>query len=120
MKALAVAVAAAGLIAACGGGSGPDQPAGSIKVTMTEFAFDPAAINASSGKVVLYLVNAGSTGHDLVIRDRSGKKVAGSELVSSGDRFVFTIDNIAAGSYTIVCDQPGHEGSGMKGTLTVT
>jgi uncharacterized cupredoxin-like copper-binding protein len=46
--------------------------------------------------------------------------VARSELVSSGDSFVFTVDSIAAGSYTIVCDQPGHEASGMKGTLTVT
>jgi uncharacterized cupredoxin-like copper-binding protein len=40
--------------------------------------------------------------------------------VSSGDSIVFTIDNIAAGTYTMFCDQPGHESSGMKGTLTVT
>jgi plastocyanin len=120
MKALAAAIASAALLAGCGGGSGPDQPAGSIKVTMTEFQFDPSTINASSGKVVFYLVNAGSAGHDLVIKDDAGKKIAGSELVSAGDRFIFTIDSLPAGSYKIVCDQPGHEGSGMKGTLTVT
>src|SRR6267142_3071035 len=120
MKAMAVAMAAAALIAGCGGGSGPDQPSGSVKVTMTEFQFDPSTITTPSGKVVFYLVNAGSTGHDLVVRDSSGKKIAGSELVSAGDRFIFTIDNLPAGSYKIVCDQPGHEGSGMKGDLTVT
>ncbi|HYR48997.1 MAG TPA: cupredoxin domain-containing protein [Candidatus Eisenbacteria bacterium] len=120
MKAIGVAMAAAALIAGCGGGSGPDQPSGSIKVTMTEFQFDPSTITTPSGKVVFYLVNAGSTGHDLVVRDSSGKKIAGSELVSAGDRFIFTIDNLPAGSYKIVCDQPGHEGSGMKGDLTVT
>lgn len=120
MKALAIAVVAAALLAGCGGGSGPDQPAGSTKVTMTEFQFEPPAINTSSGKVVFYLVNAGSMGHDLVVKDSSDKKIAGSELVSAGDRFIFTIDNLPAGSYKIVCDQPGHEGSGMKGTLTVT
>jgi plastocyanin len=120
MKTLAVAIAVAGLMGACGGGSSPDQPAGSIKVTMTEFAFDPSTINATSGKVVFYLVNAGSVGHDMVIRDSSGNKLAGSELVSAGDRFIFTIDNLPAGSYKIVCDQPGHADSGMKGDLTVT
>jgi plastocyanin len=120
MKALAVAVAAVGLLAGCGGSNTPAEPAGSIKVTMTEFQFNPSSINASSGKVVFYLVNAGSTGHDLVIRDSSKNRIAGSELVSAGDSFVFTVDNLPAGTYTIVCDQPGHEGSGMKGTLTVT
>ena len=120
MKAFAVAIAAAALLAGCGGGSAPAQPSGSIKVTMTEFAFDPSTINTSSGKVVFYLVNAGSVGHDMVIRDSSKNKISGSELVSAGDRFIFTVDNLKPGTYTIVCDQAGHEGSGMKGTLTVT
>jgi len=88
---------------------------------MTEFKFDPGNISAPAGKVVFYLVNAGNnTSHDLFIRDSNGTKVAGSDLVSAGDTSVFTVDNIAAGTYTIYCDQPGHENSGMKGTLTIT
>lgn len=115
---MALAVA---LLAGCGG-SAPAEPAGSIKVTMTEFKFDPTAINnVPAGKVVFFLVNAGNgTSHDMIIRDSSGKRIAGSELVSAGDSTVFTVDNIAAGTYTIFCDQPGHESSGMKGTLTVS
>ena len=121
MKALVVSVLAVALLAGCGGGSAPAQPAGSIKVTMTEFKFDPSSISAPAGKVVFYLVNAGNnTSHDLFIRDSNGTKVAGSDLVSAGDTSVFTVDNIAAGTYTIYCDQPGHENSGMKGTLTIT
>jgi uncharacterized cupredoxin-like copper-binding protein len=112
---------AVALLAACGGGSSPAQPAGSIKVTMTEFKFDPSDIKAPAGKVVFYIVNAGNnTSHDLFIRDNTGKKIAGSDLVSAGDSSVFTVDSIAAGSYVIYCDQPGHESSGMKGTLTIT
>jgi plastocyanin len=88
---------------------------------MTEFKFDPDTITAPSGKVVFYLVNAGTAAsHNLVIRNASGTRLAGSNLVSSGDSVVFTVDNIAAGTYTFFCDQPGHESSGMKGTLTVT
>ena len=47
-------------------------------------------------------------------------RVGASELVSAGDSSVFTIDNLPAGDYIILCDQPGHEASGMKGTLTVS
>jgi uncharacterized cupredoxin-like copper-binding protein len=121
VKALAVAVAAAAVLAGCGGGgSGSAEPSGSIKVTLTEFKFDPGTINAPSGKVVFFLVNAGTTSHDFIIRDASNTKVAGSELISAGDSAVFTVDSIAAGSYTFFCDQPGHEASGMKGSLTIT
>ena len=122
MRLLAVAVVAASLLVACGGSSsgGSGQPQGSIKVSMTEFTFDPSSISVTHGKVVLYLVNAGTVSHDMIIRDSGGSRVAGSELVSAGDSFVFTIDNLPTGNYTFFCDQPGHEASGMKGTLTVT
>lgn len=119
MKALAVAVAAVGILAGCGGSSSA-QPSGSIKVSLTEFKFDPATISAPSGKVVFYLVNNGTASHDFIVRDASNNKVTGSELISAGDSAVFTVDNIAAGTYTYFCDQPGHEQSGMKGTLTIT
>ncbi len=120
MKALAAAVTAAALLAACGGGGSSGQPAGSIKVSLTEYSFNPSTISAPSGKVVFYLVNAGTVSHDMIIRDSSNNRVAGSELISSGDSIVFTVDNIAAGTYTFYCDQNGHEAAGMKGTLTVT
>jgi plastocyanin len=115
---------AVALLAACGGssggGGGTAQPAGSIQVTMTEFKFDPSTITHASGKVVFWLVNSGSTQHDMAIRDSSGKTVFSSELVSAGDTKEFDVNSIAAGTYTFYCTQPGHEASGMKGTLTVT
>jgi plastocyanin len=121
MKALAVAaVAVALLLAGCGGGGGSSQPAGSIKVTLTEFKFDPLAISAPSGKVVFYLVNGGTTSHDMVIRDSSNNRLNTSELISAGDTFVFTVNSIPPGTYTYFCDQAGHEASGMHGTLTIT
>lgn len=121
LTAAALALLAVMLLAGCGGSS-PSQPSGSIKVTMTEFKFDPSTISAPSGKVVFFLVNGGTTSHDMIIRDSSGNRVSGaaSELVSAGDSFVFTVSNLPAGSYAYFCDQPGHEASGMKGTLTVT
>jgi plastocyanin len=119
VRALAASVLAVALLAGCGGG-GSAQPSGSIKVTLTEFKFDPSTVTAPSGKVVFFVVNAGTTSHDMIITDSSNNRVAGSDLISAWDTSVFTVDSIAAGTYTILCDQPGHEQSGMKGTLTVT
>jgi plastocyanin len=120
MRRLAVGLVAVALLAACGGGGGGNaQPAGSIQVTMTEFKFDPSTITHASGNIVFWLVNSGTTQHDLAIRD-SSKTIAQSELVSAGDTFEFAVNGIAAGTYTFFCTQPGHEASGMKGTLTVT
>jgi len=120
LRNLALVLVAVAIMASCGGGGGGGQPAGSIKVTMTEFKFDPSTVSAPSGKVVFYLVNAGTVSHDMVIRDASGNRMAASELVSAGDSFVFTVSSLAAGTYTFFCDQPGHEASGMKGTLTAS
>ena len=122
IAAVALAVGLVLGVAACGGGGGNNgaPPAGSIKVTMTEFKFDPASIDAKAGTITFFLVNGGNTSHDMIIRDSGGNRVSGSELVSAGDSSVFTASNVAAGTYTYFCDQPGHEQSGMKGTLTVS
>ena len=121
MRVLGLALVAVAMLAACGGGGGGGQPSGSIKVTLTEFKFDPSTINVPAGTVVFYVINAGNnTSHDMIIRSSSNPRVAGSDLISAGDTGVFTISNLPAGTYTYFCDQPGHEASGMKGTLTVT
>ena len=117
MRVMACSLAAVFVLAACGGG--PSQPAGSIKVTMTEFAFNPKSITVTHGKVDFLLVNSGSTAHDLIIRDSNKTRIAGSELVSAGDSKEFIVDNLPAGKYTIFCDQSGHEAAGMIGDLTV-
>ncbi len=118
--AVAALVAVAVLVLPACGGNQVAQPAGSIKVTMTEYKFDPGNINAPAGKVVFYLVNAGTMSHDLVIAKGDGTVVTRSELVSAGDQSVFSVDAITAGTYKIYCDQPGHEAEGMLGTLTIT
>ena len=121
MRAVAAGLAVVALLAACGGGGGGSaQPSGSTAVTMTEFKFDPSSISVPHGGATFWLVNSGTSSHDMAVRDSSGKTIATSELVSAGDSKAFTVNIPAAGSYTFYCTQPGHEASGMKGTLTVT
>src|SRR5207248_2488900 len=74
LKKIAILVASVALlsvVAACGGSS-PSQPAGSTKVSLTEFKFDPGTaspISVAHGKVVFWLVNTGNTSHDMQIKD---------------------------------------------------
>jgi uncharacterized cupredoxin-like copper-binding protein len=113
------------MVAACGGGgggggSGGGQPAGSTKLTMSDYKFAPASPTVKPGKVTFFLVNTGSVSHDMVVMSADGSKSLGrSELIQPGDSGVLTVDNLPAGTYKIICDQPGHESLGMKGTLTV-
>lgn len=115
--ALLLSLAVIGMLGACGGSG---QPAGSIKVTMTEYKFDPGQLTAKAGKVDFYLVNTGTVSHDMVIADSSGNSVAKSDLISAGDSVDFSIANLPAGSYQVYCDVPGHKAEGMVATLVVT
>jgi uncharacterized cupredoxin-like copper-binding protein len=113
-------------LAACGGSSGggggsSGAPAGSTKVTMTDYKFNPADLNVKAGKASFFLVNSGGVSHDFVVMSADGSKTLGrSELVQPGNSGVLTIDSLPAGNYSLICDQPGHANLGMKGTLTAT
>jgi uncharacterized cupredoxin-like copper-binding protein len=87
---------------------------------MTDYKFTPADLKVKPGKVEFFLVNTGGVSHDMVVLGPDGKSLGRSELVQPGNSSVFTISNLAAGTYQVVCDQPGHADLGMKGTLTAS
>ncbi|HEY4024795.1 MAG TPA: cupredoxin domain-containing protein [Candidatus Dormibacteraeota bacterium] len=122
MRTLLLVTALAAMLGAavgCGGSrGGAAKPAGSIQVTMTEYRFDPSSISVKPGRATFFLVNSGAVAHDMVVLAPDGRRLASSELVQGGNSSVFTIDDLPAGSYRIICDQPGHEAAGMKGTLS--
>ena len=117
---LLVALAAAAIVACGGSGSNNGAPAGSTQVKVMDFNFKPNAMSVASGKVVFFLVNSGPSAHDMLIADSTGKTLARSSLVQSGDTYTFTINNLPAGTYVFYCDVPGHKEAGMVGALTVT
>ena len=118
MRTIAAALAVLSLAAAaCGGSAGP--PAGSIKVTMTDFAFTPSDLHAAPGSATFYLVNEGKSAHDFAVLDAAGKQLAVSDLVQPGNTTTLTV-KLAAGSYDVRCDQPSHAEAGMTAKLTVS
>lgn len=108
------------LLAACGGSQSASSSGTAIKVTMTDFKFDPSTIQTKAGSVDFELVNSGSVAHDMVVVDSSGKVVARSALVQPKNSADFAIPNLAAGNYDFYCDVPGHKEAGMVGKLQVS
>ena len=100
----------------------PTQPAGSILVEMTNYAFKPADIPLKAGKVVIYLVNPSTEVHSMALRNPAVSVlnvVASSAEVPAGHSAVFTIDNLPAAVYSVYCPITFHAASGMTATATM-
>ena len=112
-----------------------------VHVTMTEFAFDPAALTVSAGETVRFvIVNEGSIPHEFRLSNthrieehlasgHADHEEAGGHHDEGGDVFievaagdtdelVFTFPTDIALYADVACLIPGHYEAGMVGTLT--
>ncbi len=113
---LAMAVMAAGVLAACGGGdadggqagNGAETGGGATTLTMVDNEFQPVDLTVAVG-TELELVNDGEAIHNLTVDGID-------EDVDAGQSSSVTID-LEPGEYRMVCEY--HEAQGMEGTLTV-
>ena len=122
------------LLSACAGGSAPTK----VTVTMTEFGFEPNAINVTAGSPVeLTLVNEGAIEHDFVIEvipvtDISSSNSGDHHMstdehseydlhtsTAAGETSTLTFTVTEPGTYKIICSVPGHLDAGMTGELIV-
>ncbi|MCG3140684.1 MAG: hypothetical protein HDKAJFGB_01795 [Anaerolineae bacterium] len=110
-------IAATAVLAACGGGGGGGGAgATTVNIEGSEFAYQPADINAKPGeKVTVNFKNIGTVEHTFVIKDLNFKLTAQPGQSVSGS---FTAP-AAAGTYVIHCDVAGHTEAGMHGSLIV-
>ena len=93
--------------AAAVGGSG-------AKVTLSEFKIDPSMVEvAKDGTLVV--TNGGKVVHNLGVKGTDKK----TKMLKPGESDSLSLKGLKAGSYTIVCQVPGHEGAGMKATLMI-
>ena len=122
MKRTLPLLASVGLLAACSGGTtAPAEtlPVGAMVVkAVPSLRFDAAEYGpVKAGEVLIGYSNEDSVRHTLIIA-KDDMKVPNFKLViakkGSVDSGTVTLD---AGTYTIICDVPGH--GNMKATLTV-
>ena len=110
-------------LSACGGGtSAPAQTipsdAGLIVRNVKSIRFDKSEYSAAAGNVKVVTVNEDTVRHTLIVV-KDGVKVPNFKLVVAQEGAIDVGEiNLAAGSYTLICDVPGHQN--MKATLTVS
>ena len=105
-------------LAACGGdddaASGCTPPTDELEVGANDdLTFDAEGYEADAGCIDVTYTNDGSIDHTLLIKEKSGFKLA------VGDTDSGTVD-LPAGSYVLFCDIAGHEAAGMEAELVVT
>jgi uncharacterized cupredoxin-like copper-binding protein len=80
--------------------------------------FDPPTLTAKAGQPIqVTLDNRGQIAHDFAMTDGVAQPI--SITAQAGQTATVTFTIATPGTYTYVCNQPGHEQAGMKGTLTV-
>ncbi|HXF81223.1 MAG TPA: cupredoxin domain-containing protein [bacterium] len=120
---IAMALGAAVLTAACGPGGGGTGGApqgggsggagGTVAVTETEWAINlPEAV--PSGAVTFSVKNTGAVEHNFVIQE-TNQRLDG---LQPGQTKTLQV-TLQPGTYTVVCDVPGHSEAGMRATMTV-
>ena len=117
--AAAVALGAVALVG-CGSGDGMGdyvQPKGkpikTIAVDGTSYKFTPSKITAPAG-VLEFTLKSEDIRHSFRIKGVNGFLIEAGAGQTASKKVKLT-----AGKYTFYCDIPGHESSGMEGTLTV-
>lgn len=123
LRTLFVALIAVSALSACGGGSSAPAEtipadAGLVMKSVKSIRFDASEYSATAGEIKVAFSNEDTVRHTLLVV-QDGVKVPDFKLVvpEKGALDVGNI-NLAAGSYTLICDVPGHQN--MKANLTVS
>jgi uncharacterized cupredoxin-like copper-binding protein len=97
-------------------GAAAPAAGGEIAVTLKEWAIEPKAIQVAAGHQTFKVTNAGKFPHNFTV------VVNGAEVktpnIKAGESATLETD-LAAGSYTSLCNIPGHKDRGMAGTVEV-
>jgi nitrite reductase (NO-forming) len=85
----------------------------SFSVSMFDFGFSGVPASAPCGTLNVTEVNNGQADHNIDINGQAGG------IISPGQSQTFKV-NLTPGSYSYICDVPGHDGLGMHGQITIT
>jgi plastocyanin len=98
------------------------KPSGGTKLAVAadpngQLAYTETSLTAKAGAVEVDFTNESSVPHNVAIRKDMDAPLVETEVVMEGS--ASKTADIDAGTYEFYCTVPGHEASGMKGTLTV-
>lgn len=89
-----------------------------IDVTLSDFAIEPAHIDASAGVPLRFAVrNDGAAAHTFAV-EAAGRTYETSSI-DAGGQATLEVPPLDAGNYDVLCTVAGHAGLGMTGMLMV-
>jgi plastocyanin len=111
---VAVLTTVAGLaLSGCGGDDKPNAtPANTVR--MGDFWYRPAEFTVPKDAIV-NIVNDGAVAHSWILKGAG----VGTTAIAPGQSIIVDLRGIAAGTYTVFCDQAGHTEAGQAGKLTI-
>ena len=123
LRTVFAALIAVSALSACGGGSSAPAEtipadAGLVVTSIQSIRFDASEYSATAGDIKVSFFNEDTVRHTLLVV-QDGVKVRDFKLVTA-EKGALDVGNInlAAGSYTLICDVPGHQN--MKANLTIS
>ncbi len=113
------------LVTACGSDGAGDagaesQPARTIEITATEYAFngDPGVIGA--GDTIEFAVdNVGQLEHSLEVLSSEGRSLGKTDRIPAGSSAAVTVTFEEDGVYRLICDVDDHLSRGQSASITV-
>jgi Tol biopolymer transport system component/uncharacterized cupredoxin-like copper-binding protein len=104
-------------------------PAAVVELTMTQsggvppLGYFPGVLSVDAGTVTFDLRNQTEGRHDFIIglagAEPAGEELARSSIIQPTESLLFTVENLAPGTYKFWCDVDQHYNAGMVGRLTV-
>jgi FtsP/CotA-like multicopper oxidase with cupredoxin domain len=85
-----------------------------VKVSLTEFAIEPSMISAPVDGT-LSVTNAGSVDHNVAVKGEEMR----TKTLKAGETASLSLAGLKKGDYTVICEVPGHEDSGMTAMLMI-
>ncbi len=93
-------------------------PTTAVGVGEREFRLAAYRTSVPAGTVRFNVANEGEDVHDLVVRSKSGRRLARSIQVRPGSRTTLSV-KLPPGTYTLLCDLANHAALGMHTTIRV-
>lgn len=88
------------------------ESSAALSVSLSEFSISPDPIDIEAGGA-LTVTNDGAVVHNLNVEGNA------TPMLESGDSATLDLSKLGPGSYTVICDVPGHAAAGMEATLDV-
>ena len=86
----------------------------SVEVELGDLFIKPETIEVASGDATITVTNNGATQHNFAVE--GGPK---TKMLDSGASADLALEGLEPGTYTVICEVPGHADGGMTASLVV-